>query len=95
MTPWFSGDIKPVRSGAYIRDYTNTPEGGWCFDYWLTDGNIGFWYVNEPEGQWNDAWYENLPWRGLTYSEYLKEKICDGAQYAERKPKALTRLNLF
>ena len=73
MTPWFNGKVNPFRSGAYLRDYTKTPEGGWHFDYWLVDGKVGFWYVNEPDDQWNDAWYIELPWRGLTRSEYLKE----------------------
>ena len=73
MTPWFDGKVKPVREGAYLRDYSSTSEGGWHLDYWLTDGRVGFWYVNEPNGQWNDAWYEELPWRGLTRHEYLKE----------------------
>lgn len=95
MTPWFSGDIKPARSGAYLRDYTNTPEGGWYLDYWMKDGCTGYWFVNEPAGQWNDASYENLPWRGLTYSEYLREKTCDGAQSAAKKPKGLTFSSLF
>lgn len=94
MTPWFVGK-NPARSGAYLRDYTNTPEGGFYIDYWLMDGRIGFWYVNEPAGEWNDAWYQDLPWCGLTYSEYLRGKSCDGAQFVERKLKGLTRLNLF
>lgn len=75
MTPWFDPTTPPAREGLYLRDYTSTPEGGWHFDYWLTDsqGNFGYWYVNEPKGQWNDAWYESLPWRGLTEQEYLDE----------------------
>ena len=56
----------------HLRDYTGIPEGGWHFDYWLTNGtDVGYWYVNEPKGQWNDAFYKELPWRGLTRGEYL------------------------
>ena len=73
MTPWYPGTTKPYRPGAYLRDYTNTPEGGWHLDYWLTDGKVGYWYVNQPKGEWNDAWYEELPWRGLTAKEWIKE----------------------
>jgi hypothetical protein len=72
MTPWFSANVTPARDGLYLRDYSGTPEGGWHFDYWLSDHEAGFWYVNEPKGQWNDAYYTALPWRGLTRSEHLK-----------------------
>ena len=76
MTPWYSGNQKPAREGLYLRDYTGTPEGGWHFDYWLTNGtDVGYWYVNEPKGQWNDAFYKELPWRGLTRDEYLEGTI--------------------
>lgn len=76
MTPWYPPNIKPARDGLYLRDYSGTPEGGWHFDYWLTNGgNVGFWYVNQPKGQWNDAWYEDLPWCGLTRAEHLRGKI--------------------
>lgn len=75
MTPWYPGTINPMRDGAYLCDYSSTSEGGWHLDYWLTNGtDIGFWYVNEPNGEWNDAWYTELPWRGLTKSEWRKEK---------------------
>jgi len=74
MTPWYSPTTKPAREGLYLRDYTNTLEGGWHFDYWMTDGISGFWYVQETCCKWNDAWYKELPWRGLTRKEYLTEK---------------------
>jgi hypothetical protein len=70
MTPWYPATAKPARDGAYLRAYTGTPEGGWHLDYWLSDGTVGFWYVNDPKGQWNDACY-SVPWRGLTRKEYL------------------------
>ena len=75
MTPWYHPTQCPARDGLYLRDYTNTDIGGWHFDYWISDKIVGFWYVNEPRGEWNDAWYPCLPWRGLTRSEYLEGTI--------------------
>ena len=75
MTPFYPATTKPAREGLYLRDYSSNEIGGWNFDYWLTDGTVGYWYVNEPKGQWNDAYYQDLPWRGLTHSEYLNGTI--------------------
>jgi hypothetical protein len=68
-TEWYPPHIKPVREGWYERDYSNThmKTETVFLDLWqqFSPGN-GYWYVDEPPGQINDAYYENLPWRGLT-----------------------------
>lgn len=65
-TPWYPGTVKPVREGWYERDYTGTFTGAIHLDLWQQiKPGIGYWYVDEPAGQINDAWYENLPWRGI------------------------------
>jgi hypothetical protein len=52
-----------------MRDYSEVFGVGLhvMLDLFLHDGECGgFWYVEEPKGQINDAFYEELPWRGLT-----------------------------
>ena len=70
-TGWYSKWQKPVREGWYERDYSKAEgffahDGQTIFrDLWLqADSGNGYWYVDEPKGQINDAWWENLPWRG-------------------------------
>ena len=67
-TKWYPGTIKPVREGWYERNYNNVSSVPEVIhkDLWqqFKPGD-GFWYVDEPEGQINDAFYENLPWRGV------------------------------
>jgi hypothetical protein len=67
-TPWYPGTTYPVRGGWYERDYSNVLEvtGTVIMDLWqqIRPGS-GYWYVEEPRGQINDAFYENLPWRGV------------------------------
>ena len=65
-TKWYPGTIKPVREGWYERDYSSTLIDGIHKDLWqqFKPGD-GYWFVDEPEGQINDAFYENLPWRGI------------------------------
>ena len=68
-TAWYTGITKPVRKGWYERDYAGVIGFGQFEDihrdYWdqLSPGD-GFWYVDEF-GELNDAFYENLPWRGI------------------------------
>ena len=68
-TEWYPATTKPVREGWYERDYTGIfgIEANIQLDLWQAsleyDG--GYWYVSEPEGELNDAYYEELPWRGL------------------------------
>ena len=70
-TDWYSGKQHPIREGWYERDYSKAEgffahDGQTIFrDLWLqADSGNGYWYVDEPKGQINDAWWENLPWRG-------------------------------
>jgi hypothetical protein len=73
-TPWFSGHQHPVRKGWYERDYTGIFGGDEKphvhLDLWLQKSpGDGLWYVDEPKGQINDAYYECLPWRGLSSND--------------------------
>jgi hypothetical protein len=77
-TPWFLGHQHPVREGWYERDYAEIYGGGndplphVHLDLWLQKSpGDGFWYVDEPKGQINDAYYECLPWRGLSSNAAL------------------------
>jgi len=69
-TEWYPAIIKPARAGWYERDYTGVlPEGEQQIyrDLWILVSKCdGYWYVDEPAGEINDAYYEELPWRGLT-----------------------------
>lgn len=70
-TGWYSKWQKPVREGWYERDYTGVLEVVGApnvhLDLWLqSDSGKGYWYVDEPKGQINDAYFEDLPWRGLS-----------------------------
>lgn len=70
-TKWYSPDVTPVRDGWYERDYTGLFGGDEKphvhLDLWLqADSGNGYWYVDEPKGQINDAYFECLPWRGIT-----------------------------
>ncbi len=49
-------------------------------DLWLQRApGDGYWYVHEPIGQINDAYYECLPWRGiLTPSKSERIKPIEG-----------------
>ncbi len=70
-TGWYSKWQKPVREGWYERDYTGVfevaGEPNVHLDLWMqSKPGKGYWYVDEPKGQINDAYFENLPWRGLS-----------------------------
>ena len=68
ITPSYPGTTAPVREGWYERYYSGVPEvpGTIYMDLWqqIRPG-IGYWYVECPNGDINDAFYENLPWRGV------------------------------
>jgi hypothetical protein len=66
-TEWYPATTKPVREGWYERDYTVVFGVDKIFlDLWLPfSQRDGYWYVNEPAGELNDAYYEELPWRGV------------------------------
>ncbi len=85
-TGWIAHHKKPIREGWYERDYTSIFGGGIDplphvhLDLWLQKSpGDGFWYVEEPKGQINDAYYENLPWRGLSSNVELRGRpLADG-----------------
>lgn len=69
-TKWYPAHVKPVREGWYERDYTGAFEvvgqPNVHLDLWLQKSpGRGYWYVDEPKGQINDAYFETLPWRGI------------------------------
>ena len=66
LTPWFPGDVKPVREGVYERDYINASPGKfycyWNGKFWGlygTNPKISMWYQDKPSTE------QNLPWRGV------------------------------
>lgn len=64
-TPWFPGEVKPVREGVYQRMYNkNSRDIRYCF--WDGAWRVGYWDVESAD------WYrrgfahdQNLPWRGI------------------------------
>ncbi|MFZ6727389.1 hypothetical protein ACO0K2_18000 [Undibacterium sp. MH2W] len=63
LTPWIDGDIKPVRVGVYERNY-----GSAGFAYCKWDGKYFFAgkrSIKEADLATSDAFFQNLPWRGL------------------------------
>jgi hypothetical protein len=61
LTPWFPGNVKPVRSGYYERDWTGDGNtAGFDPDYW--DGDI--WRLSKFGIAWRQR-AKALPWRGL------------------------------
>lgn len=72
-TKWFPPNTHPIRRGLYERDWTNTDilpveDRRIHLDLWepvLNKLDIlypGVWYVSPG---WNDASWQNLPWRGI------------------------------
>jgi len=65
FTPWFPGNVKPVRVGVYQRQY-NCPPTNW-FCYW--DGKL--WGCAEKKAKDADpafmgkSFFPEKPWRGL------------------------------
>lgn len=63
LTPWFAGDVKPVRVGYYQRRYSNNRHDltNNMPDYW--DGE---WIICGPEGEsLGLAKIQDRQWRGL------------------------------
>lgn len=65
LTPWYPGDVKPVRIGVYRREYPNQKLPRYC----LWDGARWHWCAAttqdaEGEGEYISA-NQNLRWRGL------------------------------
>jgi hypothetical protein len=73
LTPWFSGDVKPVRAGPYEREYPmkgNLPDYSlWNGDAWCY-GRTGS--VSNAAAETQISPMQNLPWRGLA-SDPAKE----------------------
>ena len=70
LTPWYPGNVKPVRVGIYERDFTGKyyePVGytKWTGEHWtasyddLKTARLCFKYEHD-EGRW-----QSLPWRGV------------------------------
>lgn len=72
LTPWFPGDVKPVRAGYYERDWDGDGNRfGLLSDYW--DGRA--WrnvYRHQVMAQARHS-TQNLPWRGLAAPVASKE----------------------
>lgn len=72
LTPWFSGDEKPVRVGVYQRNYAHpNKKTGTVFNYWngicwgiygtTVNEAIKYGYINSD--------FKKLPWRGVLKNE--------------------------
>lgn len=63
LTPWFSGDQKPVRVGVYLRDYGDGVF--WC--YWNgIDWCVGSIFADKAMFCTDCiTLFQNLPWRGV------------------------------
>ncbi len=67
LTPWFSGDQKPVRVGVYQRDIFG--KGIEVYSYW--NGNYWCFYSSSvsgavmKDGLHLESAEQNLPWRGV------------------------------
>lgn len=71
LTPWFPGDVKPVRMGAYMRKYEDgmTVYCKWNGLCWLCAASTARNAANEtvPSG------WQSLPWRGLAQDPAKEE----------------------
>lgn len=66
LTPWFSGDVKPVRDGAYERQIGNGATAYWRWNssgpFWEYGGSTD---LSECSGSCQPSYDQDLPWRGL------------------------------
>lgn len=65
-TPWYPGDMQPVRIGVYQRDYRKTPGDGIYFCRW-TGGQWcqGCWDFDVARNCFFASEAQDLPWRGV------------------------------
>lgn len=64
LTPWFSGDVKPARSGVYVRDLGFAVlYAMWNDAAWL-DGRRS---AEDTRYVTTVSAYQNAPWRGLAH----------------------------
>ena len=63
VTPWFGGDVKPVRAGVYERKIPDSGTAYWNFDgrHWNYGGDS----TPTNVGSIGLAFNQNMPWRGL------------------------------
>jgi hypothetical protein len=64
LTPWFPGNVKPVRPGVYQQMCGFNRDVG--YQYW--DGKVWGLWSRTIEGARHDGWPaspQNDPWRGL------------------------------
>lgn len=94
-TDWFPHDSFPIRTGYYERDWTKTDilprhERGIHLDWFEVDSDKrsicypGIWYAETyyGAGDFNDASYQNLPWRGLDRDIFAQhdERVGNGKE---------------
>lgn len=79
-TPWFTGQVNPVRPGVYQRDYRQAKNCdrvvGIAFNHW--DGKKWSLFDSTANGaeRSEELWssHQDLPWRGLASNPAAKEK---------------------
>jgi hypothetical protein len=66
LTPWFTGDVKPVRPGVYQRRgvngrvyYSRWPGDNWLFGLWYTPSDASHLFLHRA------SMHQALPWRGI------------------------------
>lgn len=67
LTPWYSGNIKPVRDGVYQRLYA-ADHVQYCLfkgEKWGLSGS-SVEDALEEINVLNSSWYQDLKWRGLS-----------------------------
>lgn len=69
VTPWFPGDVKPVRVGVYERALCATPWSCWDGVHWMLPGRTpdeAMKHYDRPSAS------QEKPWRGLAADPALK-----------------------
>jgi hypothetical protein len=64
LTPWFSGDHKPVRVGVYQRQYVWPEYSYWDGLKWCYGGSTPKKATKSPLRNFSSS-LQNLPWRGV------------------------------
>ena len=62
LTPWFSGDDRPIHTGVYQRDYY----GHYEYSYW--NGTLWNWAARRVADAYHSftvSAHQDLPWRGV------------------------------
>ena len=69
LTPWYPGDVKPVRVGVYQRDYSGTTfschRSQYCYWNGRHWGMYGTTVSSAKRWSYAVSGWQVLPWRGV------------------------------